>query len=1052
MNSLLNGSAHLLRSRVETAPGKGSRRPRARGVLLVLAVAGFLVSAAAHAITVTSLTSNPTVPRPYGTLITWTATTTGGIAPVSYEFWRLDAGTWVLVQPYSTTNTYAWTPTLADVGSHQIAVWVKNNGSGATYDAYRLTAAFNITNTASITSIVAVPTLPRPPGTAITWTANATSLIGGTLQYRFWRNDNGAGWVMRQDYSTTKTYTWTPTNADLGTHDLAVWVKNSTSGAAYDAWKDTGNFQIVKPTTISALTANVTFPKTFGSAITFTATATSIPGPTEYQFWRNDIKTGLGWQIVRPYSATRTYSWTPTSGDLGLHDIIVWARNVGAAAPYEDWKNIGNFNIQGTATLPTIAVVPATTKPAGQPISFTATSTGNPGPLEYQFWRNDGAGYVLAQAWSPSNSYMWIPGTADQATAHDVAVWVRNQGSFSQYENWKNTGGFNIAAPQPLSVSNLQSYPPVPKPQGSILFFQPSTAGGMWPLQFQYWKYKYSTGSWSIVQPYSTNPVLNWTPTAAEVGDYQISVWVKNNGSNAQYDAYTLTNKFAITPPTSDIVRFLEQATFGPTDAEIERVRTMGMSAWIDDQFLQAPTGYPAFAPVTDNQPTNCPQFTCATLQYSMYPMQLKLFQNALYGNDQLRQRVAFALHSLVVTSGLDIPLPSWSQPYHAAIQNNTFGNYRQLLYDVSLTPAMGDYLNMDTNTLNNPNENFARELMQLFSVGTGVLNIDGTYQTLADGSIVPTYDQFIVTEFARALTGFHFQPQIGPGITNWRDPMIASTASHDLGSKTLLGGFTTAAGASPLQDFTDVIDNVFNHGNVGPYLARHLIRQMVTSNPSPGYIQRVATVFNNNGSGVRGDMKAVIKAVLLDAEARQPVPADPNFGHLKEPVLFMTHLLRAMNVKSANGLGVSDGYLTPQAQSMLQDPLRPPTVFSYYPADFQVPGGTIGAPEFGVYQTVTTLKRANFVNTMVFSTIPVNAPNAPNGTSIDLSVLTVLAQNPPALLKELDRILLHDTMSPQMNTSILNAVNAVSASNPKLRAQTALYLVATSSQYQVER
>src|SRR5262249_10162229 len=242
---------------------------------------------------------------------------------------------------------------------------------------------------------------------------------------------------------------------------------------------------------------------------------------------------------------------------------------------------------------------------------------------------------------------------------------------------------------------------------------------------------------------------------------------------------------------------------------------------------------------------------------------------------------------------------------------------YRQLLNDVTLNAAMGEYLNLDSSTKNNPNENYAREVMQLFSVGTDQLNIDGTPQKLADGSIIPTYDQFAVTELARARSGWRLANPINPSTTNYRDPMVAVTANHDLGSKTLLNGFVTAPGASPQQDLSDALDNLFNHSNVGPYVSRHLIRQLVTSNPSPAYIPRIATIFNDNGSGVRGDLKAVVKAILLDPEARQITPSDPNYGHLKDPVLLMLHFLRAMNPMAANGQGPSDGYLAPQSLSL---------------------------------------------------------------------------------------------------------------------------------------
>jgi hypothetical protein len=226
-----------------------------------------------------------------------------------------------------------------------------------------------------------------------------------------------------------------------------------------------------------------------------------------------------------------------------------------------------------------------------------------------------------------------------------------------------------------------------------------------------------------------------------------------------------------------------------------------------------------------------------------------------------------------------------------------------------------------------------------------------------------------------------------------------------------------------------------------------------VTSNPSPAYIQRVSMAFDDNGSGVRGDLRAVVQAILLDPEARGDAKADLNYGRLKEPVQFIAQLLRALNARSANGAAQSDGYLSPQSSQMGQDLLRPVSVFSYYPADFLVPGTTdLAGPEFGILSATTTLRRANFVNTMVFNGGIGTSTNAPNGTSLDLSKLQSLAGNPQSLVTELNRILLHGGMSAQMQASVVTAVSAVTSTNTLLRTQQALYLVATSSQFQVQR
>jgi uncharacterized protein (DUF1800 family) len=366
----------------------------------------------------------------------------------------------------------------------------------------------------------------------------------------------------------------------------------------------------------------------------------------------------------------------------------------------------------------------------------------------------------------------------------------------------------------------------------------------------------------------------------------------------------------------------------------------------------------------------------------------------------------------------------------------------------------MGRYLDMVTSTKNNPNENYAREILQLFSIGLNELNLDGTPQLDLEDNPIPTYDQAVVTGFAKVFTGWTFEAQPSLGVVNYIDPMRLVAANHDTGTKQLLNDVVLPAGQTGVADLNAALDNIFNHPNVGPFVAGHLIRTLVTSNPTPAYVARVASVFNDNGAGVRGDLKAVVRALLLDPEARGDVKTDPNYGHLREPALFVANILRAFNARSANGSTTSDGYLNPQITPMDQDLFRPPSVFSYYPPDYLAPGTTdVLGPEFGILSATTALRRANFVNAIVYATIAVSA-NAPTGTSIDQSGLQALAGDPAALVAELDRVLLHGTMSTAMRDSIVTAVNAVPAGTNQMRdrARAALYLVATSSQYQVQR
>lgn len=502
---------------------------------------------------------------------------------------------------------------------------------------------------------------------------------------------------------------------------------------------------------------------------------------------------------------------------------------------------------------------------------------------------------------------------------------------------------------------------------------------------------------------------------------------------------------------SANAVRFLEQATWGPTNADITHVQTVGIRAYLDEQEAATETSYPTLPLQPSTVPAGCDSI-CQRDNYSMYPLQNQFFLNALYGQDQLRQRVAWALHSIVVASGRDMMQPSWMAPYLQIFSTEAFGNYRNILAKVTLNPAMGDYLNMSTSTKFNPNENFGREVLQLFSIGLYKLNLDGTQQLDMQGNPIPTYDQNVVTNFAKIFTGWRLATQPQPGVPNYIDPMVLNQSNHDITAKTLLDGSPVPAGQAGTVDLNAALDNIFNHQNVGPYISRALIRNLVTSNPSPAYVARVAGVFNNDGLGVRGNLKAVVEAILLDPEARGEGKSAPTYGHLREPVLLMNNVLRLFDAKSFDRTQSSDGYLNPQLTPMDQDVLKPLTVFSYYPADYQVPGTAVTGPEFGILSTSSSLKRANFMNTIVFTGLTASPPDRPKGTSIDLTGLQALAGNPQSLVDELNRTMMHGTMSAQMQTSIVTAVNAVSASNPLKRARTALYLVATSSQYQVEK
>jgi len=553
----------------------------------------------------------------------------------------------------------------------------------------------------------------------------------------------------------------------------------------------------------------------------------------------------------------------------------------------------------------------------------------------------------------------------------------------------------------------------------------------------------------------------------------------------------------------ADAVRFLEQATWGPTPADIAHVKSVGFLAYLNEQFSAPVTNvakgsdYPDLPFPLDDQATHCPstsvdpnynQDACNRDNFSIYPLQRTFYSNSLYGQDQLRQRVAFALHQILVVSGAsEVNRPSWLTIYLQALDRNAFGSYRTLLQEITLTPAMGEYLDMRLSTRTNPNENFGREVLQLFSIGTAVLNADGSPQMDAQGMPVASYSQTQVNEFTRVFTGWNLNPAVlGAGITNWRDPMIPrGGTNHDFNAKTLLNGQVTpacssASGAANIAcaqaDLTLALDNIFNHQNVGPFLSKQLIQHLVMSNPSGAYVQRVAAVFNNDCAGLhpiagctsaRGNLKAVVQAILLDPEARGDVKTDPNYGKLREPAQYINNFLRAFNVKSFDKFSTSDGVLGSRSTTNFTGTLdqaifQPTTVFSYYQPGYEVPGTKILGPAFGILSTSTTLRRANDINTLVYSGVATNTtptaanPDRPRGTSIDISNLEALAGNPGDVADALNPLLFHGTMSTQVRTSLITAMNAINdvtiATRNQKRARVAVYLATTSSQYDIQR
>jgi uncharacterized protein (DUF1800 family) len=524
-------------------------------------------------------------------------------------------------------------------------------------------------------------------------------------------------------------------------------------------------------------------------------------------------------------------------------------------------------------------------------------------------------------------------------------------------------------------------------------------------------------------------------------------------------------------PPmsTTDAQRLLEQATFGPTPSEVTRVAALGFNNYIAEQVASTGSSYAGFTYVPHTAPANCKydasaptgaSSICARDNYSLYQVQRQFFENALTRPDQLRQRVAFALSQIFVVSGTEIYEAYGMAAYQNMLLNDAFGNFRQLLQDVTLSPVMGYYLNMAQNAKadpsdgSEPNENYARELMQLFTIGLYELNPDGSPMLDANNNPQPTYSQSTVEGFAAIFTGWTFPPLAGSAVSfgsapvNYQGSMVSVAAYHDTSAKVILNGQATPAGQTPEADLKLALDAVFNHPNVGPFISKQLIQHLVTSNPSPAYVARVAAVFNNNGAGVRGDLQAVVRAILGDDEARGAAPANADAGHLREPALYVTTLMRGLGAQS-------DGVYLRNVMSGMGQPLfTPPTVFNYYPPGYQLPGTTTLAPEFFIQNAATALARNNFVNQMVFNggATPDPTVTASTGTTVNLNALLGSpAYTPDQLVDELNSLLMHGSLSSAAHAAIVTAVNAAPTSDPLGQIKAATYLLATSPQFQVE-
>jgi uncharacterized protein (DUF1800 family) len=710
---------------------------------------------------------------------------------------------------------------------------------------------------------------------------------------------------------------------------------------------------------------------------------------------------------------------------------------------------LGTVTIPSGATSVSIPLLPLADTTVESTESVTLTLGG-------------GNNYALGSAVTGTVSIADSPGTLYVATLRPAASAAGSAASGLATIVLSASG---TIATVNVSFSNLGS-----GQVGAHLFLGNSTAAGDYVLNLPLGQV---TGAqWSI------GPTATYT--SAQILDALRNGLIYVGLDSAQHPAGELRGAFlgalgsqTFTPPgappavalngisATDAARLLMQGTFGPRQGEIEALTGGAINAWIDAQLALPATSHRAriqnevaYLPAT-NPPENVPQ--PAHRQYAW-------FYNVLQGPDQLRQRVAFALSQILVVSDATLAGQQFAEPlanYYDLLVNGAFGNYRTLLEQVSLSPVMGTYLSHLRNAKadpvagTNPDENYAREVMQLFTIGLVQLQPDGTLKLDAQGLPIPTYNQSTISEMAKVFTGWGFystlaNPNFRRGGANYYTPMMIYPAFHETGAKNLAPLTTSPipANLGGPEDLKRALDLLFHHPNTPPFVSRQLIQRLVTANPSPAYVYRVAQRFENNGSGVRGDLGAVVRAILTDYEARSPaVIDDPGYGKLREPLLRLTGLLRSFNATSASGhYIVGFGNTDPD---LAQAPLRSPSVFNFFEPGYVFPGALAAAglvaPEFQITNDTTAISTANHYRATIFRAAGTGA-NAPNIAVLNLAAEQALVTNVPALLDRLNLLMASGQLSASARTRITNALSALPANVSALeRVQTAILLLATS-------
>jgi uncharacterized protein (DUF1800 family) len=739
---------------------------------------------------------------------------------------------------------------------------------------------------------------------------------------------------------------------------------------------------------------------------------------------------------------------SPTSASVNLGTTKQFTSNNATG-----WSATAGTVVNGLYTAPA-------TMPSSNQVTVTATGPGGSASAIVTLVNPN------AQQISPTSVTLNL-GAMQQFTSSGATAWtavagtVSTTGLYTAPATFPSSGGDTVTATGPggSAAASVTLNPPAPaitgvgtNPLPLGLFSTTVNGTGFLPTSL-------ASLNGSALSTVYASGALTVSGFAAQSGPANLTV---SNGSVVSAPFPVQVGNPSAPMTAAAARRLLERGAFGPTPTDAAHVQSIGSQAWINEQF-------------------NMPQISnFNTITSSQGGMGQHFLTNAVMNSDQLRQRVAFALSQIFVTSIQKLIWNDNMVTYQNMLLADAFSNYRTLMKDVTLSSAMGQYLDMANNAKAVPgtdavaNENYARELMQLFTIGTKMLNQDGSVQLDATNNAIPTYSQFTVTEFARVFTGWTYAPapggtvQWGSYINNYGLAPVA--AYHD--SLVSPGAPTGAAGPSkyllaaspvgaqpstsltPQQDLDNALDNIFNHANAGPFVGKLLIQHLVKSNPSPAYISRVAAAFNGTNGAPRGDMKNVITAILLDPEATANDNGGSDLaydGHLQEPALFIAGIFRAFG-----GSMSDENYFSWDLSNMAQDLFDPPSVFNYYSPGYRVAGVTTGGvpvtnlngPEFQIFSPANAVWRANMVQG-IFGSYSNPVLSYGPGSSFDVTPFVSLAGNPTTLVNALDLTLTHGAMPATMKNVIVSAVSANSG-GALSRVETACYLILTSNYYNV--